>query len=104
MESLELCRDLGFRRTVIQTLHVLAGIAATKMDPSRAATLAAAAEALHEATHSRPWAGEERIRDRFLATVREQLDERAFEEARGRGLAMTLEDAVEFALQPTDWN
>ncbi len=72
VESLELSRDLGYTRTVIQCLHTLAAVAATNGQLSRAATLSAAAEALHEATHSRPWAAEQLIEERFLHVAREQ--------------------------------
>jgi len=102
VESLELSRDLGYTRTVIQCLHTLAAVAATNGQLSRAATLSAAAEALHEATHSRPWAAEQLIEERFLHVAREQPFDHELQQASALGRAMALDEAIAFALEPAD--
>jgi predicted ATPase len=100
VESLELSRDLGYTRTVIQCLHTLAAVAATNGQLSRAATLSAAAEGLHEATHSRPWAAEQLIEERFLHVAREQLSDHELQQASALGRAMALDEAIVLALEP----
>jgi hypothetical protein len=37
--------------------------------------------------------------DRYLAAIKEQLDERSFEDALANGRDMSLEEAVSFALE-----
>ena len=76
-------------------------MAATRGQPAtaeRAARLFGAAEGLLEATGGGLAAADEAERDRYVALTREQLDESAFGAAWAEGRAMTMEQAVAYAL------
>ena len=64
--------------------------------------LFAAAEALREATGVALWPTRRNLYDQVLDRVRVRLDEAGFASARADGRAMTLEQAVAYALQPDD--
>ena len=83
-------------------LDALAGVAAARGHLARAATLQGAAEALLESTGGRvhPWDRAEY--EAHLLSAREAAGRAAWEEARARGRAMGLEQAVEYALGDAD--
>jgi predicted ATPase/class 3 adenylate cyclase len=95
-ESLDLSRELGDKRTIVECLHVLADVAATAEQFSRAATLTGAAEALHDAISAPP-----SVAERLTG---EQPAGQEAEEPWQRGRAMDLEQAVAFGLATTDVN
>ncbi len=96
-ESLELCRELGDNRTIIECLHVLAGVEGAEGRFLRAATLTGAAEALHEAIDARPSLTERIVGGRFLRAVSGQSPEPERDGARSRGRAMGLDEALQYA-------
>jgi predicted ATPase len=103
-ESLVLYRDLKRKHGVIECLIGLASVAAAAAagQPSttrRAARLFGAADGLFEATGGGLAAADQAEYDRYLALAREQLDEVAFAAAWAEGRAMTMEQAVAYALE-----
>jgi predicted ATPase len=109
-ESLVLYRELKRNHGVIECVAGLAGVAAAEGQASaadRAARLFGATEGLFEAAGSSPAPADQAEYDRYAALVREQLDGADFAAAWAEGRAMTLEQAVDYALRkpcPEDAN
>ncbi len=106
MRSLKLCREslvlshkLGDKSYIAFCLTALAGVIQATEDARRAARLFGAAQGLLESLGAvlDPSGSLEYSND--LAAVRNQLGESAFEEARAAGGAMTVEQAVAYALE-----
>jgi predicted ATPase/DNA-binding XRE family transcriptional regulator len=106
MRSLKLCREslvlsqkLGDKSYIAFCLTALAGVIQATGDARRAARLFGAAQGLLESLGAvlDPSGSLEYSND--LAAVRNQLGESAFEEARAAGGAMTVEQAVAYALK-----
>jgi hypothetical protein len=74
-------------------------VAAAREQPVHAARLFGAAEALREEIGAAIWPSRRPLYEQALGTVRDALGTGAFAAAWGEGLAMTLERAVEYALQ-----
>lgn len=99
-EALEIEARTGDRFTTPFALSGLAAIATERRESERAATLVGAAEAIME-TQGMAWPPDERPHyERLLETLPEAMGREAFEHARGRGRALTVREAVEFALEP----
>jgi non-specific serine/threonine protein kinase len=91
-ESLVLSRKLGSIATVAETLETLAEMA----------RLWSAADALREVTGF-PWMSfERRLHEPYLETARSRMDEADWTKARREGRAMTLEDAIAYALEDAE--
>jgi hypothetical protein len=82
------------------TLDGLAGLAAYQHQPERSARLLGAAAALREAINA-PLVHVDDMRDysRFVSATQAQLDEAPFAMAWAEGQAMTLEQAIAYALE-----
>ncbi|CAN5661865.1 BTAD domain-containing putative transcriptional regulator [soil metagenome] len=79
-------------------LDVLAGVAASRREIGRAARLWGAAAGSREATGA-PWIPEERAMiEPHIDAARTRLEEAVWQEERGKGRSMTLDQAVEYAL------
>jgi predicted ATPase/DNA-binding CsgD family transcriptional regulator len=98
LEGLALLLELENTRYIPQDLASLAGPIASQGNAKKAARLLGASEALLEKTGMVPQAGDQFEIERYEASVREQLDEAAFEAAWAEGRAMSLEEAVAYAL------
>ncbi|HLE26902.1 MAG TPA: tetratricopeptide repeat protein [Anaerolineales bacterium] len=108
VESISLSQELGQRGGVACNLEALAALAAAhdQMQPSplrfeglrRAARLCGAADALHDLSRFSLSPAERVERDRALAAARAALGEEAFAAVYAEGQAMTMEQAVEYAL------
>jgi predicted ATPase/class 3 adenylate cyclase len=96
-ESLALSHELGDKRTAVECLHVLAGVAAVQDEPFRAALLSGAAESLHAAIEAPPSPAERAVAERFLPIARTTGDERAFHVAWREGRRMDYDTAVAYA-------
>jgi hypothetical protein len=97
-ESLVLRKMLGGREGVARSLAELASVALAQARPERAARLFGAAEAMREMVNV-PLPPADRVDyDRQLAVLRIDLDETTFAAAWAEGRAMTLEQAIEYAL------
>ncbi len=78
----------------------LAGVAARRGDIERVARLFGAAEALGEAASATPSFPPARaLYEQDLASVRQELDTKRFAAAWAEGRAMTLEQAIAYALE-----
>ena len=101
-ESLSLRRELGDKWGIAYSLEAFASLAVAEGQPERAARLWGAAEALREAIHAPLPPNEREQYARDLAAVRATLGEEAFSAAWAAGRAMTIEQAMEYALEKTD--
>jgi predicted ATPase/class 3 adenylate cyclase len=101
-ECLAICRELGDRRAIASALEGLAAAVATVGSCLRAARVWGAAERLREEVGS-PLSPNERTRyDPRVAAARAALgDDAAFDRAWLEGRALTLEQAIELALDQT---
>jgi predicted ATPase/class 3 adenylate cyclase len=101
-ESLMICRELGDRRGIADALDGLASVVAALCSSLHAARMWGAAERLREEIGS-PLAPIERQHyDRRVAVARTTLgDDAAFDRARQEGRALTLEQAIELAMDET---
>ena len=101
-EGLVLSRKLGSMVNAAEILETLAEMAGALGDGTRAARLWGAADTLREVTGS-PWAPQERrLHEPYLAAVRSGVDEAVWRAAWEEGRAMTLEDAIAYALEDTE--
>ncbi len=99
-EVLALQSTLRVKLYIYTSLVGIALVAFTRNQPIRAAQLAAAADALLEITGAIVPPNRRSLQDFYMAAIRNQLDEAAFEQAWAEGRAMTMEEAVAFALEP----
>jgi len=97
-ESLSLNHGLKDERGVIACLSAFAGIAVVRGKFELAAYLFGAVESFLRALGIRLLQTDEMEYDRNVANLRAQLDEATLEKAWAEGHAMTLEQAVEYAL------
>ncbi len=98
-ESLALFRELGDKKYSALNLAGMAGPAAALGYPQAAARLLGASEALLEALGIVIHAGDWSDHDRDVVAVREQLDEATLDAAWAEGRAMSLEQAISYALE-----
>jgi tetratricopeptide (TPR) repeat protein len=98
-ESLGLRRELGDKLTAPNTLEALASAAAAQGEAERTARLYGVVEKLNEVMGTPQDAGEDALTGSYLAAARSQLDEAAWQEAWAEGRAMTLEQAISYALE-----
>jgi predicted ATPase/DNA-binding CsgD family transcriptional regulator len=97
-ESLALCRDLGDRLVASESMYGLACSAGIGGEAERAARMFGAARALREAVGYEHAPRERALREPYFAAARSSLDKASWEGAFAEGQAMTLEEAVEYAL------
>jgi predicted ATPase len=98
-ESLTLLWELGDKERIAENLMGFAAIAAAQKQLERSARLWGAAEAVREAIGAPLAPGDDRTNyEREMAAVRAQFSEAAFATAWTQGRAMSLEEAVAFAL------
>jgi predicted ATPase/class 3 adenylate cyclase/Flp pilus assembly protein TadD len=98
-ESLVLAWDNGMKPIVLPILEGYACVAGARGEAQRAAQLWGAAQTLHEAKgipRDTDWLAEA---DSRISDVRSGMDEQAWEEAWRKGRAMTLEEAVAYAME-----
>jgi non-specific serine/threonine protein kinase len=90
--------ELENTRHLPHDLALMAGPVAAQGNPQKAARLLGASEALLEAMGLCLQAGDQFEIERYVAAAREQLDRATFEAAWSEGRAMSLEEAVAYAL------
>jgi predicted ATPase len=103
-ESLKLHREYGYKLGMMEEcLGGFAAIFGMSGKPAPAARLFGAVESLLEriGMAGRMEPQDQKEFDHYITVVRAQLDEGDFEKARVEGRAMTLEQAIEFALRET---
>ena len=96
-ESLALNVEVAHQLGKIACLAAFAALALARGIETRAAQLCGAAESLLGATAFQIFDQVEY--DQTVAKLRSHMDSKTFEEAWAKGAAMTLEDAVAFALE-----
>jgi predicted ATPase/DNA-binding CsgD family transcriptional regulator len=101
-EGLTLAGEVGDEANAAYCLEGLAGLIAETGEPERAARLFGASEALLEAVGAPLYAQvpDRASMERAADALRSRLGDTAFEALWGEGRAMTLEQAVECALEP----
>jgi non-specific serine/threonine protein kinase len=97
-EGMTILHGLGNRPGVIESLEGLAGVAAATAAPRRAARLWGAADALRQEIGNARSARENIAYERQVKPVRAILTAKAFDQAWDEGRAMTVDDAVRYAL------
>lgn len=97
-EGLLLCKELGDKKNIVNVLSGLGAVAVLTGDLPRAARLAAAAETLRLSIDAVWESAEGRIYEHTLAAVRAGLSEDVFNVAWAEGAAMTVDDAIAYAL------
>jgi non-specific serine/threonine protein kinase len=97
-ESLGTWREIGAPLGLARSLDALALLAATTGHARRGARLLGAADALRAAIDAPPHPVEATRRERLIGAALRVLDRAAFDQARGDGRAMPLEDAIADAL------
>jgi predicted ATPase len=97
-ESLRLRKELGDRITLAQSLEDFAELAAAERQWARMTRLLGAARALRDAVDRPLLPGERASYDQSLAAARGALPEEALAAVWADGQAMSLEEAVSFAL------
>jgi tetratricopeptide (TPR) repeat protein len=98
LEALNLLREPKLEYPIAIVVAMLGGPVAAKGDAERAGRLLGASEALLETMGVGLQPADQFEIDRYVAAVREQLDEVAFEAAWAAGRAMSLEEALAYAL------
>jgi hypothetical protein len=97
-ESLALYRDLGHRVGMIGCLDDLGHVAASLHEGARAGRLLGATEAARSVIGVEPTPVQLAARQQTIATLRAEMGEQACVRALAEGRAMTLEQAVAYAL------
>jgi len=97
-ESIREWQYLGRRSAVANMLENFAFIARAEGQPQRAARLLGAADAMREEIHIDMAAWEREEYDREMATLRASLPREAFAAEWAAGRALTLDEAVDFAV------
>ena len=98
-QGLGLRRELGDKLMAPNTLEALASAAAAQGEAERTARLYGVVEKLNEVMGIPQDAGEDALTQPYLAAARSQLDEAEWQEAWTEGRAMTLEEAISYALE-----
>lgn len=101
-ESLALWQRVGDERGIAQSLEGLAIQAAARSQADGAVRLLAAAAAVRETISELPSLSRRDILDRLLETARAKLGGEAYAAAWAEGRAMSLDQAVEYALSTAD--
>jgi predicted ATPase/class 3 adenylate cyclase len=101
IEGLALSHELGDKRTTVECLHALAGVAAVQAKPLQAALLSGAAESLHAAISAPPSPAERMLGERFILVARAAVDDKSFEATWARGRRMNYDEIVAYALENT---
>jgi tetratricopeptide (TPR) repeat protein len=94
-QALALRREMGNPRGTLECLRVFSQMAVTEQQHERAARLLGAAEPLQEMLDEK----DRRAFEDEVSARRAQLGDAAFDRARDAGRAMTLEQAMEYAME-----
>jgi non-specific serine/threonine protein kinase len=97
-ESLELCRELGDRLVASRSLEGLACVAGAEGGSGRAAKLFGAAQGLLGAVGYRQTPRGRALSEPYVAAARSRMGAGRWQAAFAEGEAMTLDEAVEYAL------
>lgn len=96
--SLRLSKEQGDKLVAASSFEGLACVAGVREKVERAATLFGAAEALREVAGVQNTAEEDALRGPYLEAARARLDETSWQGAWAKGRAMSMEQAIDYAL------
>jgi hypothetical protein len=99
IESMRLRLEIGDNLAAPETLLGLACVAEAREETERAVRLFGASEALREVMGAPPEPGEIALQEPYLTATRSHLDETSWQEAWAAGRAMTLDEAISYALE-----
>lgn len=99
MECQRRFKEVGWKIGVVYALEGLASLAVVQDRPERAVCLFAWADAMRQTIGNRRPPVEQADVDRDFAIIRAQLDEAVITAAQAEGRAMTLEQAIAYALE-----
>jgi tetratricopeptide (TPR) repeat protein len=97
-QALGIFQELGDRRGVAECVLGLGAVAVVRNDPERAARLFAAAQHALTDVGSVLSHSNDADYDHYLAQLKDQLDDSAFQTAWQSGFAMTFDDLIPYAL------
>ncbi len=97
-ESLSMFREMGDKLGIIRCLDGLAGVAWARALPERAARMFGAAQGFRESIGAALPLADKHELDENVSAVRTHLGNEAMTAALTQGRAMTLEQAIEYAL------
>ena len=97
-ESVALCKELGDKSTAAESLEGLACTAAAKGEAERAARLFGAAQGQYETGGYHHTPRERALREPYMADARSRLNGAMWEAKLEDGRAMSLEEAIGYAL------
>jgi predicted ATPase/class 3 adenylate cyclase len=98
-QALSIFREVGDRRQLASALWGFGGAAGTSGRPERGARLLGAAEALREVIGSVLEPEDQIEYDRDVSIIRDQMSQEACAKAWAEGRAMSMEQAIEYALE-----
>ncbi len=98
-ESIDLQLDRGNRLGVIECLFGFAGTALAAQQIERATRLFVAATRLQDEQRAQVWPAERAEHERSLAQLHALMDDAAWQAAWAKGQSLTLDQAVDYALQ-----
>ncbi len=98
-DCLRRLNPLGMSWAMVYHLMGLAGVWAVRRQPERAAQLLGSTDALLESTQVHLNSADRQDYDRIVDATRSQLDEATWSEARAKGRAMTMDQAVAYAME-----
>src|SRR5437667_2425112 len=98
MESLSISREIGAKQPIAISLAGLGAVACTAQQPVTGVRLLGAAEAMLEAMGAVQDPVDRAEYEQGLAAARVQLDEEAFAKTWAEGRAMSMDQAIAYAL------
>jgi non-specific serine/threonine protein kinase len=98
-EGIALSQELGDRREVALYLEIVAALRAGQGDVAQAARLWGASDRLLESVGSPLQPENAMLRDRYFDSAKESLGENPFQAALSEGRAMSLKEAIQYALK-----
>ncbi|MES0359591.1 MAG: LuxR C-terminal-related transcriptional regulator [Anaerolineales bacterium] len=101
-EALEMEVELGTKYYVGLSFACLSGIVAMQGHPEQAAILLGASESVLQTMGAKLQPADQIDVDKYLISIKEQLDESSFENALAEGRGLPFEQAVSFALEKQD--
>ena len=98
-ETIKVFQDYGNRPSVAHQLECFAMIAIVEEEPQRATKLFGAAEAIREMTGHKPTDEEQAEEAQLMSRLRAMLPEAEFNALWAEGKSMTMEQAIQLALE-----
>jgi len=98
-ETIKAYQDTGNRPAVAHQLECFAMIAIVEEEPQRAVKLFGAADAIREVTGHKPTDEEQAEEAQFISRLRAMITETEFNALWAAGKSMTMEQAIQLALE-----